>query len=130
MKLSYVIFVLFLFSPLSIVANEYIGQVVFYTYQLEDNKQDNIEIEADFSHHVGRVLKYLDQKHIKYEIIRKSEFTVDTLNGEQLHINRSSIPVPTGYVMIKKNGHHIIRSGMGTDVDMLMDIYEYFGIKL
>jgi len=31
--------------------------------------------------------------------------------------------------MIRRDGSYKINNGMGTDVDMLMDIIKYFGIK-
>ncbi len=52
------------------------------------------------------------------------------INGSVISIDQKVIPVSTGYIMIKMDGSHKIRNGIGTDVDMLMDMIEYFGVKL
>jgi len=116
-------------------AEEFIGQVVFYSHDenlptTDEEKQDMVEIESDFKYHVGGLFEYLYKYRIKYEIQRKSQFTIVALNGSVISIDQNAIPVSTGYIMIKMDGSYKIRNGIGTDVDMLMDMIEYFGVKL
>ena len=116
-------------------AEEFIGHVVFYSYDenlpaTEEEKQDMVEIESDFKYHVGGLFECLDKHRIKYEIQRESQFTVMALNGSFINFNQNAIPVSTGYIMIKMDGSYKIRNGIGTDVDMLMDMIEYFGVQL
>jgi hypothetical protein len=116
-------------------AEEYIGHVVFYSYDEnlpanDKEKQDMVEIESDFKYHVEGLFESLDKYRIKYEIQRKSQFTIVAINGSVISIHQKAIPVSTGYIMIKMDGSYKIRNGIGTDVDMLMDMIEYFGVKL
>lgn len=110
-------------------ADESIGKVVFYSYDAEGQEQERTEVEADFAHHVGGILEYLEDKYISHEIVRERNYTIDCENGVLLKIENKLIPASTGYIMIRKNGDYVIRNGMGTDVDMLMDVYEYFGVR-
>ena len=117
-------------------AEEFIGHIVFYSYDenltatTDEEKQDMVEIESDFEYHVGVLFEYLNKYRIKYEIQRKSQFTIVAINGSVISIDKNAIPVSTGYIMIKMDGSYKIRNGIGTDVDMLMDMIEYFSVKL
>ena len=102
---------------------------MFCLYDAEGHEQERTEVEADFAHHVGGMLEFLENKNISHEIAREPNFTIAWKNGVQLEIENKLIPVSTGYIMIRNNGDYVIRNGMGTDVDMLMDIYQYFGVS-
>ena len=118
----------------SVYADEYIGQVIFYSYNEKapvsvEEKQDMSEVESDFNYHVEGLFKHLDKYRIKYEVQRQSKFSIRAINGRIISIDKQAIPISTGYIMIRRDGSYKINNGMGTDVDMLMDIIEYFGIK-
>ena len=130
MKLQYRILLIFVIFGSYLTASEYQGQVVFYSYtEKSTSNQDQVEIDSDFSYHVGGILKYLDEDKIKYQIIYKSNFTIITINGKKLRIRKKQIPTGIGYIMIKNNGKYLISNGIGTDADMISKIYHYFGIK-
>jgi hypothetical protein len=119
----------------SVHADEYIGQVIFYSYNEKapvsaEEKQDMIEVESDFNYHVEGLFKQLDRYRVKYEVQQQSKFTIRAINGSIISIDKQAIPISTGYIMIRRDGSYKINNGIGTDVDMLMDIIEYFGIKL
>lgn len=118
----------------SVYADEYIGQVIFYSYNEKapvsvEEKQDMSEVESDFNYHVEGLFKHLDKYRIKYEVQRQSKFSIRAINGRIISIDKQAIPISTGYIMIRRDGSYKINNGMGTDVDMLMDIIKYFGIK-
>ncbi len=133
MKLRHIFLSIFLFFGGYAEATEYLGQVVFYSYiENPANKQDGqeqTEIESDLSYQVGNLLEILENKKIKNQIVNSSNFIVLTINGKKLQFSKIQLPVSTGYIMIRKNGEYLVRNGMGSDVDMMLDIYEYFGIK-
>jgi len=112
------------------LASEYQGQVIFYSY-LEKTviNQAQIETDSDFSYHVGNLLKILDKRKIKHQIENKSGFSIITLSGSTIRFNKAQIPISTGYIMIKANGEYLVRSGIGTDIDMMLDIFQFFGIE-
>ncbi len=110
-------------------ADEYIGQVVFYSYNEKAPVSVEDEVESDFNYHVEGLFKHLDKYRIKYELQRQSKFSIRVINGSVISIDKKAIPVSTGYIMIRRDGSYKIHNGMGTDYDMLMDIIEYFGIK-
>lgn len=133
MKTRHIFLFVFLFFGGYAEATEYRGQVVFYSY-MEDpaniqNGQEQIEIESDFSYQIGNLLEILENKKIKNQIVNSSTFTVPAINGKKLQFSKKQLPVSTGYIMIRKNGEYLVRNGMGSDADMMLDIYEYFGIK-
>ncbi len=135
MKLFISLLVILVSTTFAASASEYNGQVVFYSYNeagpaSDIEKQEMIEVESDFNYHVEGLFSFLDKHRIKYEIQRKSKFSIKAINGSVISIDKTAIPVTTGYIMIREDGGYKIRNGMGTDVDMLMDIADYFGIKL
>lgn len=130
MKALHRIFLVLLLLPFHAQGNESMGRVVFYSYDEEGRGQEVVEAEADFAHHVDSVARYLTNQNISHEIARQPSFIIDWINGFQLKVENKLIPVPTGYIMIKANGDYVIRNGIGTDVDMLIDIYDYFGVRL
>ena len=135
MKLFTYLLAILVSLTFSVHANDYIGQVVFYSYYekapvSDEEKQDMIEVESDFNYHVEGLFQHLDKYRIKYEVQRQSKFSIRVNNGSVIRIDKKAIPISTGYIMIRRDGSYKIHNGMGTDYDMLMDIIEYFGIKL
>lgn len=114
--------------PMQAMGYQHIGMVVFYSYDSTGQKQDRAEVEADFTYHVGGILKLLENKSIRHQIVREPNFSIEGIDGVQVQIENELIPVSTGYVMVRNNGDYVVRNGMGTDADMLMDIFEYFGV--
>ena len=129
MQFRYVVILIFFIFGNCLTAKEYQGQVIFYSYvEQSTSNQDQVEVDSDFSYHVGGILEFLDKKNIKHQIIYKSDFTIITINGQKLRIRKKQIPTSAGYIMIKNNGKYLISNGIGTDADMISEIYEYFGI--
>ena len=130
MKISHRLLLLCFLLPTPILANDSIGKVIFYSYHEEGGAQEQIEANADFEHHVGGILNFLTSKNINHEIETKPNLAIP--NNIKLPLDSESNPIPAvnGYIMIRPNGAHVIRHGLGTDLDMLTDIYEYFGISL
>jgi len=130
------LFYLAIIASLAVAAysEEFIGHVVFYSYTEsltvnDEERQDMVDVESDFEYHVGGLLEHLDRYRIKYETQRKSQFDIVAINGSVIRIDQNAIPVSTGYIMIRMDGSYKIRNGIGTDVDMLMDMIEYFDVE-
>lgn len=133
MRLLFLLAAMTLAAWMPVFASDSPGQVVFYSYPNNpvnnQDKEDQGDVDDDFSYHVGNILDDLKKHNIKYQIVETNNFAIKSGSGLVIKIVKKQIPVTTGYVMVKNNGKYLIRNGIGTDIDMLLDIYEYFGIK-
>ncbi len=111
---------------------QYSGQVLFFHVQTHTGHEaeETSEVEADLEHVIKGVATYLDKSRIKHDIKREIPFILGSFDGNQISLAKKDLPSTAGYILVKKDGSFVVRKGLGTDVDVMNDVVNYFQIGI
>ena len=130
MKDAFFVLALLALTGCSASAEEgrYAGQVIFLLApEGRSEAHESPEVESDLNYLLENVSPYFEKHRIKYEVKREEPAILIALNGKTLSVRGGELP-SVGYVLVKTTGEFVVRVGLGTDVDVIMDVTNFFQI--
>ncbi|MDH5600190.1 MAG: hypothetical protein OEY78_02680 [Gammaproteobacteria bacterium] len=122
MKHLLILITLFI-TPFSYInANETKGHIAFFML-LSENDQSYVEINEDFNYYYQNLSSWLNKNKYTY-----SRHTISPINIKNIRrtFSNQELGSDVGVILIKNNNSYKIIQGIGTDVDLIVDINGFF----
>lgn len=107
---------------------QYAGEIIFLIApESTSDTHGEQEVESDVGYLLENVTPYFEKHRIKYEVRRGTPLSLTSLSGASIPVKGGDLP-SVGYVLVKPAGEFVVRKGLGTDVDVITDVAEFFKI--
>ncbi len=122
-----VLAILFLCST-SWAGEPVVGHVAFFF--TDSIKTDgDFEVQDDFNYYYGQLAPWLKQNGFSHSYHTSTPITFDLDKGKSIIIRRDQLQNDLGMIYSKMDGTYKISYGVGTDIDTIMAIKEFFDLK-
>lgn len=122
MKNLLILLTLFITPIASISANDVKGHVAFFMLSSE-NTPDYFEINEDFNYYYKKLSVWLNKN--KYTYSHHTTAPVKIKNKQKI-FTKQMLGTDIGVILIKNDNSYKIIQGIGTDVDLIMDINGFY----
>ena len=122
MKHLLILITLFITPFAYINANEEKGHIAFFML-LSENDQGYVEINEDFNYYYQNLSSWLNKN--KYTYSRHTASPIKIKNKRKT-FSKQELGTDVGVILIKNNNSYKIIQGIGTDVDLIVDINGFY----
>jgi hypothetical protein len=116
----------FLLPSLIMAGNEPKGYVAFFFVSTVETDAD-FEAHDDFQYFYNKMTPWLKQNGFVYTYHSTTPIIVKFDKGKSLTILKDQLKNDLGIILSKMDGTYKISYGVGTDVDIIMEIKGFFG---
>ena len=90
---------------------------------------DDFEVQNDFNHYYSQLVPWLKQNGFSHSYHTSTPITLNLDKGKSIVIGKDQLQNDLGMIYSKMDGTYKISYGIGTGIDTIMEIREFFDIK-
>jgi len=99
-----------------------------YNSLTENYKNEWSEVLSDFYHYRDKTIPYLESNKIKPIVTANTKIIIHTGTNARTFVRKNFKHI-VGYILTDGNKKPKVVEGVGTDMDLINDFKEYFGLK-
>jgi len=105
-----------------------VGHVAFFfTGPVKTN--GDFEVQDDFNYYYRQLVPWFKQNGFSHSYQTSIPITFDLDKGKSIVIGKDQLQNDLGMIYSKMDGAYKISYGVGTDIDTIMEIREFFELK-
>ncbi len=122
-----IVFIVSLSSTPCLADGNSSGHIGFF-FIGDTDSQENIEILDDFNYYYNIIVPWLNKNNFTHSYNTKTPFTIAS-GKNSLTITKDILERDLGMVFLKPDGSYKVSYGVGTGVDIILEINEFFEDK-
>ncbi len=103
-------------------ANNTKGHIAFFNLASE-NTPDYVEINEDFNYYYKKLTVWLNKNKYTHTLHTTAPIKIEK---HKINLTKTALGTDTGVILIKNDGTYKIIQGVGTDVDLIVDINGFY----
>ncbi len=105
-----------------------VGHVAFF-YTDPVKTDGDFEVQDDFNYYYRQLAPWLKQNGFSHSYHTSTPITFSLDKGKSIVIGKDQLQNDLGMIFSKMDGTYKISYGVGTDIDTIMEIKEFFDLK-
>ncbi len=105
-----------------------VGHVAFFSTS-PVKTDDDFEAQNDFNYYYSQLAPWLKQNGFSHSYHTSTPITFSLDKGKSIVIGKDQLQTDLGMIYSKMDGTYKISYGVGTDIDTIMEIREYFELE-
>jgi hypothetical protein len=118
---------LFLIVSYGLASGETIGHVSFFFVSQVQTDED-FEVKDDFQYYYKQITPWLIKNGFSFSYHSNAPISRNIEEDQSITIQKDQLKQELGIILFKKDGPYKILYGVHTDVDILMEIRDFFDI--
>ena len=106
-----------------VTSNDTKVHIAFFILIPENNSQDYIEINEDFNYYYKKLSGWLSENKYTYSLHTTVPIII---KNKQKTFTKQMLGTDIGVILLKNNSSYKIIKNIGTDVDLVMSINNYY----
>ena len=104
------------------------GHVAFF-FTGPVQTDDDFEVQDDFKYYYRQLVPWLKLNGFSHSYHTSTPITLNLVKGKSRVIGKDQLLNDLGMIFCKMDGTYKISYGVGTDIDTIMEIKEFFDLK-
>ncbi len=126
--LSLWVLAILVLCPNSYAGEDMLGHVAFF-YTDPVKTDADFEVQDDFNYYYRQLAPWLKQNGFSHSYHTSTPITFSLDKGKSIVIGKDQLQNDLGMIFSKMDGTYKISYGVGTDIDTIMEIKEFFDLK-
>ena len=105
-----------------------VGHVAFFSTS-PVKTDDGFEVQNDFNYYYSQLVPWFKQNGFSHSYHTSTPITFSLDKGKSIVIGKDQLQRDVGMIFCKMDGTYKISYGVGTDIDTIMEIREFFDLK-